>query len=147
MDAHDEKLHQGSGPIKASYPNHNEPLHRAFMDTFEKLERDLRSNYRGGLGTVASSASVDGKRNRSFAGTAYLPKEVRERENLKLVTGAVVQKILLERVGGEVVAAGARVQVDGMEVDVIASEEVLLVVGLCRVRRFWSCLGLEVRRY
>ncbi|ESZ92043.1 aryl-alcohol dehydrogenase [Sclerotinia borealis F-4128] len=109
-------FHQPTGPIEEAlkYSHVDEvlkgddgPIQTSFTDSFSDTDKDFykvvkdfvkKENYDETLvGGFASSVSIDPKtRTRSFAGCAYYNDEVASRPNLRVVTEAVVDSIVIE---------------------------------------------------
>jgi len=121
------------GPIQATFPLDVSPLHTAWLNAFrslglENLEDPLEGHAVGG-GITANH--IDGKRReRSHAGIAYL-RPVQSRENITVIIGALVQRILFNRGGqGELVEArSVTYERNGQSYEVKARREVILAAG------------------
>ncbi|KAM0717761.1 hypothetical protein Q7P37_006093 [Cladosporium fusiforme] len=123
----------GSGPVQATFPLAATALQKAWLDAFRSL----------GLGTV--NDPLEGRamgggitpchiglknRERISAEVAYL-RPVKSRENLNIVTGAMVQRILFERRDGDGKAIGTGViyEKGGEARHVKVRREIILVAG------------------
>ncbi|KAH9476794.1 GMC oxidoreductase family protein Mala s 12 [Psilocybe cubensis] len=93
--------HRGtSGPIQVAIPHGAHTLDKLFQETMiNKGFKDVKDPYSGDInGTWIASSSIDPKTwTRSFAATAYLVPNL-DRENLSILTGAYVSKILFDGV-------------------------------------------------
>lgn len=103
----DEDIRGRTGPIKASFPENAEEnvLAKAWVDTFKSLGYGITGDpfsgkVRGGF-VSASSVDPDSK-EWSYAASAYYAP-AKDRLNLHVVTGALVEKILLEHVDNSTV--------------------------------------------
>ncbi|TGO59267.1 hypothetical protein BCON_0046g00100 [Botryotinia convoluta] len=99
-------LHGDNGPIVNTFPDIYGPIDEAWPRTFQALGLEVKSDPRDGLAlggyTNLLNLDLDG-RKRSYAATAYyLPAS--KRPNLKVITGALVEKIILEK-GHDIVTA------------------------------------------
>jgi choline dehydrogenase-like flavoprotein len=106
-----------SGPIQASFPDAIEDLvARAWIETFQSLGyRMTKDPFSGdGFGGYTNAATIDPvTKTRSYATNAYY-EPVGERPNLQVITGALVEKILLETAGpADHRATGVKYQKDG----------------------------------
>ncbi|KAF7909099.1 uncharacterized protein EAE98_012311 [Botrytis deweyae] len=103
-------LHGDNGPILNTFPDIYGPIDEAWPRTFQALGLEVKSDPRDGLAlggyTNLLNLDQDG-RKRSYAATAYyLPAS--KRPNLKVITGALVEKIILEKCHDVVTANGVQ---------------------------------------
>ncbi|KAF7907957.1 hypothetical protein BELL_0439g00060 [Botrytis elliptica] len=103
-------LHGDNGPILNTFPDIYGPIDEAWPRTFQALGLEVKSDPRDGLAlggyTNLLNLDQDG-RKRSYAATAYyFPAS--KRPNLKVITGAVVEKIILEKCHDVVTANGVQ---------------------------------------
>lgn len=126
-------IHGTKGPIINTFPDIYGPLDEAWSRTYEKLGLAVQSDPRDGLalGGYTNLISMNPKgRSRSYAATAYyLPAS--KRPNLKVITGALVEKILLKKSSREnrVTAIGAQYIKTTTSFKVQAKREVILSAG------------------
>lgn len=128
----DENVHGYKGPIKNTYPDSYGPLLKAWPRTFENLGIAVNSDPRGGLalGGYINLLNIDTKTHtRSYAGNAYyLP--VKSRPNLKVLTGTLVEKVLIKKGKNGVSATGVQYSTASEgSVKVEAKQEVILSAG------------------
>ncbi|KAL4936301.1 hypothetical protein BDV06DRAFT_233544 [Aspergillus oleicola] len=124
-----------NGPIKTSFPDALiDPIASAWVETFRGLGFPMKTDPFGGeaLGGYTNAASIDPvTKTRSYSANAYyLP--VKDRSNLHVVTGAQVNRVILERQpDGEIVATGAEYTKDGQPdpIRVKARQEVIISAG------------------
>ncbi len=120
-----DALHGGDGPLHVSDLRYTNPLSSAFLQAGEQAGFALTADFNGprqeGFGFYQVTQK-DGARCSSAA--AYL-NPARDRQNLDIVTGALVRRILLEN-GRAVGVAYAR---SGHEVTVRCEREVLVSGG------------------
>lgn len=125
-------LHGKGGPINNTFPDIYGPLDEAWPRTYETLGIAPKTDPRDGLalGGYTNLINMDLKSHtRSYAATAYwLPTA--KRQNLKVLTGSLVEKILLEKdTNGTVMATGVRYSSGNKTVEVKAKKEVILSAG------------------
>ncbi|KAL2062521.1 hypothetical protein VTL71DRAFT_6787 [Oculimacula yallundae] len=124
------KLHGSKGPIINTFPDIYGPLDEAWPRTFQTLGSKVKTDPRDGfsLGGYTNLINVDLKsRTRSYAATAYyLPAA--KRPNLKVITSASVQRILLDD-SDHVTATGVQYSVNGLISKVLSRKEVILSAG------------------
>jgi choline dehydrogenase-like flavoprotein len=127
----DEVLEGDDGPIQTGFSDEGSwsDVDIGFYKAFKTIKAELGWNET--MGGSASPNSIDPKtRTRSFAVTGYLGPEVRKRENLKVVTEALVQRIILEKNGDNVIASGVQFSLpSGEEMTIKAKKEVILCAG------------------
>ncbi|OJJ75210.1 hypothetical protein ASPBRDRAFT_119807 [Aspergillus brasiliensis CBS 101740] len=137
---------EADGPIQVMYPalanEKNHPLLKAWDETFEKLgypfTGDLLAEKRT-VGTRAYTATVDPRSGlRSSADGAYAV-EAGKRDNVTIVTGATVRRILFD---GSV-ATGVEVSLNGeASVTVDATKEVILAAGVFHTPKLLELSGI-----
>ena len=129
IDYNNDRAAGISGPIQASFGDLiDEPLTKAWIDTFKTLNAQATGDPFSGqtAGGFSNPGTIDPKtRTRSYAATAYyLP--AKDRPNLHLMTGAMVEKVLLDDSSGSVTATGVQFVKDGKTETVKARKEVVL---------------------
>lgn len=128
-----DRMAQGTeGPIQASYNDEDGlELDRVWIEAFRELGYIMQADRVSGRGVGAyqTTSAITKGRERSHAGSAYL-EPVLNRENLEVVTGVVVDKVLLEEKEGKIKAIGAEVLIDGQRHAVRAGREVILCAGV-----------------
>ena len=134
LDFLDLELQEGThGPIASSYPQTFDPLQKAWVDTWKGLQKHITGDPMAGTfsGGYTSTATVDPeKAERSHAGVGYL-EPVMGRENLEVVTEAMIERVEFD--GGEaegVVANGVTFTHAGQHYTAHASKEVILTAGV-----------------
>ncbi|KAF2875736.1 glucose-methanol-choline oxidoreductase-like protein [Massariosphaeria phaeospora] len=112
LDYIDANVSGHNGPMQTSFPDDlGNPLPKAWIETLERLgHRCTGDPFSGEItGAYTNAASIDAEtRQRSYSASAYL-QPVRHRPNLHVVTGATVQKIVLDN--GETMTVHARDEV------------------------------------
>jgi choline dehydrogenase-like flavoprotein len=131
---HNFTLGSESGPIQATFPRTVTRLQKAWLKAFRSLDLEIADDpldgHVMGGGIMANHIGPE-DRERSHAGVAYL-KPVKNRKNLCIVTGAMVQKILFEKEDSASKAVGRYVvyEKDGETRQVRVGREVVLAAGV-----------------
>ncbi|KAG4438451.1 hypothetical protein IFR05_006061 [Cadophora sp. M221] len=124
------KIHGDKGAIVNTFPDIYGPLDEVWPRTYRNLGLNVKSDPRDGLalGAYTNLINVDLKsRTRSYAATGYyLPAA--KRPNLKVITGALVEKILFDN-SKDVVATGVQYSSNGIVSNVLVKKEVILSAG------------------
>ena len=131
--AHNFTSSGGSGPVQASFPLTATPLMKSWLEAFRSLKLEITSDPLDGqaLGAgIATNHFGPQDRERSHAGVSYLTP-VKGRDNLRIVTGALVQKILFEKKtnNSEAVAKSVVYETAGGTREVRIGKEVILAAG------------------
>ena len=124
-------VHGYDGPIVNSFPSSSDSLQEAWPATFANLGLGVDGDPRGGqaLGGYPHTFNIDpGTSQRSYPGSVYTSL-AKSRPNLKVLTGALVTKVLLETVDGIPTAVGVSYRVHGKPLKVKARKEVILSAG------------------
>ncbi|KAL4901980.1 hypothetical protein BDW74DRAFT_187000 [Aspergillus multicolor] len=130
-----ETLQGGDGPIQISFGEGPYPaFSAAWPKVFENLNHQLTGDPISGVakGAFCNPATINPKdKSRSHAGVAYYNDEIAKRPNLRVLTEATVEKIVLKKgVDGSVVATGVQfTPEDGVRRIVSAANEVVLSAG------------------
>ena len=150
IDWIESEFHGEDGPIQASFQREYDPFQQAWNPTFENLGFGITGDPFNGeaLGGFTTPMSVDSETVvRSYAANAYfLPNA--ERENLKVLTSALAQKIIFADGTGEgkkkddVVATGLEFSVDGSTCVVEANREVILSAGVVQSPQLLELSGV-----
>lgn len=134
-----------NGPIKASFPDSiDNPLPRAWIETLHALGHKATGDPFSGniIGAYTNAACIDPEtRQRSYAASAYW-KPIQDRKNLTVVTGAHVQRILLQGSPPDVVAVGAQYVHKGETKTVSAKQEVILSAGALHSPKILELSGI-----
>lgn len=145
-----EKEDQGAGgPVQVSFGDQYMPYHGAWLRAFENLgwpqtEDPIKG---AGVGPFVTPGAIDpATRTRSHAAAAYLTGDVAKRANLRIVTGALVEKIVFNDsdagAEGAVTATGIRFTKDGQVYRVSASREVILAAGTIQTPQLLELSGI-----
>jgi choline dehydrogenase-like flavoprotein len=141
-----EQKHVGDkGPVNVSFGDHYMPYYGAWMESFKTLGYPQTEDPINGAGTgpfISPSAVNQATHTRSHSAAAYLGEEVRSRPNLRVVTGAQVEKIVLEKRGDEAIATGVSFS-KGEEVFVLSvKKEVILAAGATQTPKILELSGI-----
>ena len=122
------------------------PFHAAWAPTFETLNYKLTDDPILGvsIGPFTSAGSVDPvTKARSHAGTGYYSPEVAKRPNLRVLTEAFVEKIVLKTNNGSVDATGVQVVTkDGIRREILTQKEVMLAAGAFKTPQILELSGI-----
>ena len=120
-----DEVRGGDGPLRITVEPTRDPLSEAFIGAGEQmgLPRVDDLNRSGGEGVGFATRTIF-KGKRQSASQAFL-KQARGRPNLRVVTGAVVDKILFESRR----AIGVRATVNGAAEDFLTEREVIVAAG------------------
>lgn len=123
----------GSGPIQATFPLIATPLMEAWLKAFRSLDLENTSDPLDGQaigGGITANHISSEDRERSHAGVAYLAP-VMDRTNLRVVTGASVQRIQFEKGDGDgkAIARSVIYKKGGKTREVRVRKEVILAAG------------------
>ena len=131
--AHNFTSSGGSGPVQASFPLTATPPMKAWLEAFRSLKLENMSDPLDGQalgGGITTNHIGPQNRERSHAGVAYLTP-VKDRENLRVVTGALVQKILFgdQSSDSKAVAKSVVYEIAGETREVRIGKELILAAG------------------
>ena len=123
-----------SGPIQASFGDSPGPMDKAWPQTFRNLSLAMSGDHLSGVATGGHSnpATIDAKsRTRSHAGSSYYSAEIAHRPNLRVLTEALVEKVVLQESNNDLTATGVQfiTTQDGSRRTINASKEVILCAG------------------
>jgi choline dehydrogenase-like flavoprotein len=119
------------------------------VETFRGLGKFMSGDPFSGsaIGGYTNAATVDPvSKTRSYAGNAYyLP--VKELPNLRVITGALVEKILFDNStpGEEPTATGVQYVKDGTSTTITANREVILAAGVFNTPKILELTGIGAR--
>ncbi|KAI1841193.1 hypothetical protein JX265_013152 [Neoarthrinium moseri] len=133
------------GPLKASFSgNSSHPVRKAWIDSFSQLGHVAEHDPFLGASTGAFTclSSIDpATRERSYAASAYY-QPVKDRENLKILTGAVAEKILFDRSDANAKAKGVRYTLNGTTHEVLSTKEVIIAAGALQSPKLLEISGI-----
>ncbi|KAG7138586.1 GMC oxidoreductase family protein Mala s like [Verticillium longisporum] len=144
----DPQAHGYKGPIVNAFPDLHSPLLPAWPRTYETLGLGVNGDPRSGLalGGFVNPLSIDpSRRERSYAANAYLGP-IRKRTNLKVITGAFVDKILVDKIRSTAVATGVQWTKDGAKNTADARSEVILSAGSIASPQILELSGIGGKR-
>ncbi|KAJ5885544.1 CAZyme family AA3 [Penicillium taxi] len=150
IDYIDPSVQGTSGPIQISFGEGPFPAcNGAWPKTFQTLNKKITGDPMSGIadGAYCNPGTVHPiTRHRSHAGSAYYNEEVAKRPNLRVVTEALVQKILLEKVDDKdpkVVATGVIfIGKDGVKRTIAAKNELILAAGALKTPQLLEISGI-----
>ncbi|KAL8802394.1 MAG: hypothetical protein Q9223_006599 [Gallowayella weberi] len=150
LDYMDEGVQGKTGPIKVSFGDFHGPLQKEWPETFKRLNMKYTGDPSTGLGSGGHSnpATIDAKsKTRSHAGAEYYSPEVRKRMNLRVLSEALVEKIVLEKSdNGLISAKGVKyLSKDGQSRLVHAGKEVILAAGAFQSPQLLELSGIGSR--
>lgn len=135
----------GQGPIQVSFPgNPLHPIRESWAETFQSLGYRMRDNLwtdpLAGIGAFSNFATIDpDRKERNHAvKTYYYP--VQGRKNLRVLTNAVVEKVLLE--GQPTKAVGVQYQYGSEPKVVTARKEVIIAAGVFQSPKVLELSGI-----
>ena len=145
IDWIDGEVRGTTGPIQASFQGVvQDPLSQAWVKTFRNLDYDLKGDPFSGeaMGGYSSPITVDPEsKTRSYAANTYFVA-ASKRPNLHVVTGALVNKVLLDTKNDLAVATGVSVTVQGNNDLVAARKEVILAAGAFQTPKLLELSGI-----
>lgn len=138
-----------SGPVQVSFGAGDgfPPFSRAWPRAFKALNQELTGDPISGIasGAFSNPATIDPvTRQRSHAASAYYPDHVAQRPNLRVLTEALVEKVLLERqADGTVSANGVQFTAkDGKQRQIVVKREVILAAGALKTPQLLELSGI-----
>ncbi|KAI5241543.1 alcohol oxidase [Aureobasidium subglaciale] len=140
----DENIRRSNGPIQTVFPLQANALHKVWLETFRTLNLENVSDPLTGhaIGGHTSTCHITGDtRERSHAGAAYLDP-VCGRENLTVVTNAVVHKMVLDEDGSEPAVRGVVYSQHGVVHEAVAKKEVILAAGAFNTPQILELSGI-----
>ncbi|KAL8952042.1 MAG: hypothetical protein Q9222_002029 [Ikaeria aurantiellina] len=135
------------GPIQASFQGVvQDPLSKAWMKSFRTIGHHLQTDPFSGeaIGGFSSPISVDPRtKTRSYAANTYLAA-AHGRQNLQILTGAIVEKILLRKSteNGVYKATGVQATLQGSNHTFNARKEVILAAGAFQSPKILELSGI-----
>ncbi|KAL9089693.1 MAG: hypothetical protein Q9159_002421 [Coniocarpon cinnabarinum] len=141
----DESVRGVSGPIQASFTGTvDNPVPKAWVQAFNRVHFGTTADPFTGksVGGYSNVSTVDpATKTRSYAASAYA-RPVLSRPNLKLMTGATVQRILFEKSDGQEKAKAVEVIIDGEKQTLQADKEVVLAAGVFQSPKILELSGI-----
>lgn len=138
-----------SGPVQVSFGGGDwfPPFSKAWPRAFKALNQELTGDPISGLanGAFSNPATIDPvTKERSHAASAYYHNKARKRPNLRVLTEALVEKVLLEKqLDGTVKATGVQFTArDGQRRRTLAKHEVILAAGALKTPQLLELSGI-----
>ncbi|KLO08738.1 GMC oxidoreductase [Schizopora paradoxa] len=142
------EAHGYNGPLKTSFPNVASSCEKSYHATLSKLGIEAAKSPLGGdpIGSLMAVSTLDpDTHTRTYAATAYLPKE--GRPNLRVLPDALVHRILLEGCEDtEVVAKGVEFGHGEKLHTVKANREVIVCGGALKSPQILELSGIGDKR-
>lgn len=143
---YDQEDQGNTGPVQVSFGDQYMPYHGAWMETFRTLGYPQDEDPINGActGPFVSPGIVDpATRTRSHSAAAYLGPEVQARPNLRIVTGALVEKIVLEKEdNADAVATGVKFRKGSEVYTILVEKEVILAAGTTQSSQILELSGV-----
>jgi choline dehydrogenase-like flavoprotein len=127
----EEAVHRTKGQLHTSFPARVQPLQKAWVETWRALSlENLTDAFDGdAIGGHTSVCHISSEtKQRSHAGEAFLANSL-DRENLSVITGAHVERIVFSKDGVTAVASGVRYIKNDESNYVCARKKVVLAAG------------------
>ncbi|KAI5927646.1 putative GMC oxidoreductase [Camillea tinctor] len=136
---------ENRSPLQLTIPEEDSQWPSTWRDTLSKLGFPVCTNVFSGelLGSLMGPETINLKKKRSSAGTAYLNDSTRSRDNLKIRTDALVEKIICDK--SEITTATAvqyRNTRDGALKIVEARKEIIISAGALNSPRLLELSGI-----
>ncbi|KAI9933722.1 hypothetical protein ASPWEDRAFT_48429 [Aspergillus wentii DTO 134E9] len=143
----DESIQGTDGPLQVSFGEGPFlPFNSAWPKVFEALNHSITGDPMSGVaqGAFCNPGSIHPTtRHRSHAGVSYYNAEVAQRANLRVVTDALVEKIILKKQGEDVIATGVQFTgKDGVQQTISAGAEVILAAGAIKTPHVLELSGI-----
>ncbi|KDQ20128.1 hypothetical protein BOTBODRAFT_27541 [Botryobasidium botryosum FD-172 SS1] len=139
------EYHGNNGPLRAGFFSRTTECSLLFQKTLNNLGIKTQKDHMGGklCGTWVDPATVDKETgSRSYAANAYYAPNA-SRENLKVLTGALVHKLLFSTKPNEdVQATGVAFIYDGKPFEVKARKEVIVSAGALKSPQILELSGI-----
>ncbi|KAF3003981.1 hypothetical protein E8E14_007010 [Neopestalotiopsis sp. 37M] len=133
------------GPVRPSFSGDtSHPVRKAWAESFKALGRVSKSDPFSGIsnGPFTCLSSIDpDTRERSFAASTYY-NHSKDRDNLHVMTGAVVERILFDESGPTPQAIGVRYNHNGGTHEVLCTGEVILAAGALQSPKILELSGI-----
>lgn len=119
------RYHGRSGPLAVSRPRYVNPLVTAFVEAAQQAGIPLNADFNGASSEGVGLFSVFEREGRRHSNADAYLRPIRTRQNLQLLTEALVERILIE--DGR--ATGIQLSRDGSQQTIYANAEVVLAAG------------------
>ncbi|KAI4271793.1 MAG: hypothetical protein L6R38_006771 [Xanthoria sp. 2 TBL-2021] len=150
LDYMDQSVQGTTGPIQVSFGDFQGQLQKQWPETFKRLNMKYTGDPLTGLGFGGHSnpASIHPKsKTRSHAGTGYYDSEVRKRVNLRVLSEALVEKVILKMMeDGHVSAKGVQFSSKAGKGQIVnVNKEVILSAGAFQSPQLLELSGIGSR--
>lgn len=150
LDYMDKSVQGTTGPIQVSFGDFQGEIQKQWPETFKRLNlKSTRDPLTGlGIGGHSNPAAIDpNSKTRSHAGTGYYDHEVRKRNNLRVLSETLVEKVILTTTeDGQVSAQGVRFSSrTGKTHTVNVNNEVILSAGAFQSPQLLELSGIGSR--
>jgi choline dehydrogenase-like flavoprotein len=144
---HEQQDQGTTGPVQVSLGDQYMPYHPAWMETFKTLGYPQDEDPINGkcTGPFLPPSAIDPvTHTRSHSAAAYLGSEIQARSNLRVVTGALVEKIIMEKQerDADAVATGVQFTKDSNTHTVSVAKEVILAAGAIQSPQILELSGI-----
>ena len=144
-----EKAYHGvSGPIKTSFANWTAPVEEHWLEAARAADIGWTQpidawsgDHLGGFSSLSTIDRDHGSGTRSYAVTGYYDPNA-ERDNFAVLTNALVNKVILEKIGNSVVTTGVTFEHGGQEHKITARKEVILAAGVFQTPQLLELSGI-----
>ncbi|KAH1496805.1 hypothetical protein LV164_007810 [Aspergillus fumigatus] len=145
VDSYMKASSQGcDGPVPVSLPDVYGPFNEAWDKTFEKLGWRTDADPIAGrkLGAFTPPLTVDAKTGKRGYAAAYYSPEVAARPNLRLLAETMVERVLLTRQDGDMLATGVLVKDKDGAREIHAKKEVIICAGSLNTPQILELSGI-----
>lgn len=136
---------QAKGLLQTCFPGEaTHPIREAWANFFQASGQYMSNDpfIDGSVGGFSCLASIDpSKGERSYSASAYY-KPIKDRNNLVVLLGAHVEKVLLEKRSGLTKATGVEYLHNDVKTTAIASKEVILAAGVFQSPKLLELSGI-----
>lgn len=142
----DQSIHSSNGPLQVSFPDALvDPGANAWIESLKGLGYQMKRDPFSGQvkGGYINAATIDPvtKTRSSSTSAYYLP--AKDRDNLRLITGALVSRVVLEPgASGELTATGVQYSFNGEQVTAKARKEVIISGGVYNSPKILELSGI-----
>ncbi|KAF7165948.1 hypothetical protein CNMCM6106_001920 [Aspergillus hiratsukae] len=132
------------GPVPVSLPDVYGPFNKAWDETFARLGWQTDADPIEGrkLGAFTAPLTVDAKTGKRGYAAAYYTPKIAARPNLRLITETMVERVLLTKQDGDVVATGVQVKTHDGTREIHAKKEVIICAGTLNTPQLLELSGI-----
>jgi choline dehydrogenase-like flavoprotein len=120
------------GPLTISFNGEYSASHQYWHETLNKQGISTNKSHLSGsnVGVWTSAVTVNPETcTRTYSAGSYYHSIAEKRSNLTVLTNALVQEIIIERVDGDLTARGVKFSYENQDYTVEASQEIILSAG------------------